>query len=281
MKSLIHFFKYNNAALILFGILSLASGAFAATERQSSVPSAESRTQMDVAAKAEPVIDTTALADTDVNSFDPRVRIIAITEDDQNYSVDYSYHTLAVDQSVWRDVLKNGHMTLSKKSVADTDFGLSLAGQIGQVIDQERAYLREAQQLAKTDTVASGDTAKEYNSLVKSSFDADTKTFSDYVPKTALKKETVVAAAMPEETADSSGDSPSVSTPDPVIPGVTLSKAEINTMIVKAVGDFLAVDMSMPDLTATHPEPTSGNPVSDVTTDATGDAPTVVSNESK
>jgi hypothetical protein len=229
MRKFLDFIKYNNAFPIVLSVVILGTGAaFAASpELRQSVfaPSAE-----DSASVTPKKTDAAKLLSTDIGDFDLALRIDAVTEDAASYHAAYSYTTLEISGGAWKEVRKNGKMDIPKALLGKRDLKSYLVEQIGQVIDREIAYLSEVQATIRTKSAP--EKSKEYASLSGIEVDAETR-----------------------KSAEKSGSSGSMTDePDPqeeekeeVAPGITLTKEELNDMIVKAVSDFLAIDMNMPE----------------------------------
>ena len=106
MKNLLHFLQYHNAIPITLGIIFLGAGAtFAATN-----PEAIYSSTQEVVA-----VDNTYIVDKDLSTYTPRVLITGVTEDVGNYYVAYDLSTVDLGaDSVWKDLVKNETMTVSK-----------------------------------------------------------------------------------------------------------------------------------------------------------------------
>jgi hypothetical protein len=241
MYSFLNFIKYHNGFPILLVVLFLgAGGAFAATQisKQSSVFS----TGTSVPTTPTEKIDTTKLLALDFKTYDAHLKITSVTQDSENYFVKYTYQTLAIVETGWETVPKTGTMTVAKKMLGTRDLGLYVAEQLGQIVDQQIAYLKEVQSTEKAKTSGSKQASGgEYASLAGSQLDAKNKTFSGYKPVVTTKGE-----AKTKGTQAPSADTTVVQT-ETQTAQTTLSKKEIEAMIVAAVAQFLAIDTSMPD----------------------------------
>lgn len=258
MKSFLDFVKYNNAFPIILSVVILGTGAvFAASPelRQTVFPSA-GKTSAPTAPKKT---DASKLLSEDISDFDLRLRIDTVTEDTGNYHVAYSYTTFEVVDGAWKEVRKNAKMDIPKALLGKRDLKSYLVEQIGQVIDREVAYLSEAKAAVKTKP--SVEKSKEYASLSGTEIDAEAR-------KAAEK-----SGSSPSVTDEPKPSTVNEETKAATTPGVTLTKEEVNEMIVKAVSDFLAIDTSMPEpLPETLPteEPTEKTPSSGENTSETG-----------
>lgn len=231
MKSLLNFLKYNNAVPIVLAAVILGAGAaFAASPelRQSVFPSGS--TPSAAKEKAKPT-DAKKLLSENLGKFDLDVRIDAVTEDATEYHAAYSYTTLEVADGAWKEARKKGKMDIPKALLGKRDLKTYLVEQIGQVIDREIAYLSEAQSSIRTKNAA--EKSKEYAALSGTEIDA------------SARKEAEKSGSVGDDTNEPSAQVETKK--DAVAPGITLTKEEINDMIVKAVSDFLAIDTSMPE----------------------------------
>ncbi|MDP1721597.1 MAG: hypothetical protein Q8L37_00140 [Candidatus Gottesmanbacteria bacterium] len=258
MKSLVHFITYNNAVPIALGVLFLgAGGALAA--------SPEVRHAVYATKEIIRAVDNTQLLAANIDSYRFNVKVNSVTEDDTNYYVDYSYTTLAVSDGVWRDFPKSNHMKISKRSMTGRDLGLFVAEQIGQVISQEMADLKQVQYAEKTKGVTPKVVAVEYSGLVGRMFDTKEMTFPGYVPVVvpvvSAPPEVVVMSQTPEIAAVASADlqiySQTPVTPPSPEPPPAPSPQDIRTMVDEAINAYLATK-------AAEAVAPSTTPVSDV-----------------
>lgn len=229
MKVILDFLKYNNAVPIILAVMILGTGAaFAANPelRGSVFPSATTGKPL----PPKPT-DTTTLEAKNLEDFDLDVRIDSITEDGATYFVSYSYTTLEVQGGAWKELRKGAKMEIPKALLGKRDLKTYLVEQIGQVIDRELAYLSEAQ---VTLVAGQAKNASKYAALVGEEIDERDR-------KEAERAN--VSGKGVNEPISESGEGNGIASGSLI----GLSKEEINEMIVKAVSDFLAVDLSMPE----------------------------------
>ncbi|MBP5993642.1 MAG: hypothetical protein KA731_01915 [Candidatus Moranbacteria bacterium] len=231
MRKILDFIKYNNAFPLIVAVVLLGTGAaFASSPELRQAVFAPADTGAPVLPKKT---DTKQLVAEDMKRFDLGLRIDAITEDAEAYHAVYAYQTLAVAGGAWQPVRKTGKMDIPKKLLGKRDLGTYLAEQIGQVIDREVAYLREAQAAVR---VAAAPTASSrYAGLVGQPVKKPA------AGDTASATETDADASTSNNSSDTADDQETVSQP------TGLSDAEIRAIIVEAVAEFLAVDTSMPE----------------------------------
>lgn len=229
MRKILDFIKYNNAFPLIVSVVLLCTGAaFASSPELRQAVFAPADTGAPILPKKT---DTKQLVAEDMKHFDLGLRIDAITEDVEAYHAVYAYQTLAVAGGAWQPVRKTGKMDIPKKLLGKRDLGTYLAEQIGQVIDREVAYLREAQ--AAVRVAAAPAASSRYAGLVGQ----------------PVKKPAAGDAASVTETDTAASDAQSDTTDgqETVSQPLGLSDAEIRAIIVEAVAEFLAVDTSMPE----------------------------------
>ena len=232
MRKILDFIKYNNAFPLIVSVVLLGTGAaFASSPELRQAVFAPADTGAPILPKKT---DTKQLAAEDMKHFDLGLRIDAITEDAEAYHTAYSYQTLAVSGGAWQPVRKTGKMDIPKKLLGKRDLGTYLSEQIGQVIDREVAYLREAQ--ASVRVAAAPTASSRYAGLVGQPVKKPAA--GDAASVTETDSDTSSASDASSDTTD---DQETVSQP------TGLSDAEIRAIIVEAVAECLAVDTSMPE----------------------------------
>jgi hypothetical protein len=222
MKALLDFIKYNNAFPVILFVTLLATGAaFAASpELRESVFVSEA-----APIGAPEKADASKLLATDVEQYDPALRIDAIREDIKTYYITYSYQTFEVAGNTWQEVRKTKHLDVPKELLGKRDLKEYLSSQINQVIAQEQGYLREAKILASG--ASSQRDSLKYAALVGQEIEP-----SQIEEKGVIEEN---EEGLEEESIVPAGGVPA------------LSQEEIQKMIIAAVAEFLAVDMSMPE----------------------------------
>ncbi len=225
MKVFLDFLKYNNAVpFLLFVIILSAGAAFASSPKLREAVFTPGETEpTDVLPKKT---DVSQIAGKNFGAYDLKMRIDSITENKEAYFVAYSYQTFEVLDDAWREIRKTAKMEIPKTLLGKRDLGTYIVEQAEQVIGREVVYLSEVQaSLTKKDREKSVD--GQYASLVGSDVKA--------IPKKTIE---------PKEISPTRASTPSP-IPAPALSQI-ISKEEINKMVVQAVSDFLAIDMSMP-----------------------------------
>lgn len=172
MNRLLNFLQYHNAVPVALGILVLGAGAtFAATNPQAMY----SQTQTPVS------VDNTYIANKELSSYTPRAQIVQITEDADNYYVDYDFLTIDVQEYVWRDVSRRITLTVAKSALSGGNLAAYVTEQIKQNLDHEIDRLRESQTIARR-SVSQKTVATTYGGLIGAFLDETTETLPGYVP---------------------------------------------------------------------------------------------------
>ncbi len=205
---MIHFLKYHNAVPIIMGALFLSFGGALAA-------SPEVRDAIyDETATVES-IDNTYIANKDLASFTPTVRITGVTEDEEQYYVTYTLTTIDVIDYVWKDTTKDRTMTVAKAAIAGRDLGLYVTEQLRQVIDREISYLGEVQEIERQQ-VSQKTVATAYSGLIGAFLDETTEVLPGYVPVVVPPTPPSGQEGAPSSTGSSgevAGDSTSTQTP--------------------------------------------------------------------
>lgn len=157
MKSLWHFLKYNNlAVLILFAILLIGGGAFAASDTgQEAIGQKSTRLEG---------FDNTVLLTADLLSFDMNFRIEDISQDDAYYYVKYTCLDLVRESDAWRYVVQERERRVSRR--LGSDLGEYLAEEFKELQELRRQDLQSAQDKAKEEGEARRSEVTEYTGLI-------------------------------------------------------------------------------------------------------------------
>lgn len=190
MQKFIHFIKYHNAFAIGASLIfTLMAGTFAASpDLRNSLISSQ-----DIVSS----VDNSGVVAADFTNFDFALQIKEITEDENNYYVVYIYRTMAIQDYIWQEVKKEDEMTVSKSVLGDSDLGLYVAEELGEVLDYQLSYLKEVQQLQKKSGLTQKVVATQYTGLIGRLLSTKEKVFPEYQ---SLVKESEV---QPQEIATS------------------------------------------------------------------------------
>ncbi len=142
VQKLVNFIKYHNAFTIVFVILFLGFGVASAV-------SPEVRDSVYSSKETVVSIDNGLIVSADLDNFDFNLRISSVTEDETNYYAAYSYRTLVVEDSVWKNKEIEKTLTVSKEALGGKDLGLYVTEELGENINYELSYLKRVQSLER------------------------------------------------------------------------------------------------------------------------------------
>ncbi len=172
---LMNFVQYHNAFSIGFMIVFVGiSVSFAASPdlRESLISSQDSVRS----------VDNSYISTVNLNNLNFDLQIKEIIEDGKNYYIVYGYKTIDIQDYVWQDVQKQNTMTVSKEALGDEDLGLYVAEELGEVIDYELSYLKQAQTIEKEKGVTQKIIATQYAGLIGKLLNPQEKVFPGYTP---------------------------------------------------------------------------------------------------
>jgi len=174
-QKIINFIKYHNAMAIAVSLIFVLSFSAMASETVRDTVIGE---------KIETVqgIDNSQLLASDLDNLNLKLTIINVVQDNQNYYVDYQFKTLAIKDNVWQSVLKNKRLTVSKAFLAESDLGLYVQEELGEVIDYELSYLKEVQTIQKRKGKTEIVKTTEYTGLIGLALNVKNKIFPGYEP---------------------------------------------------------------------------------------------------
>ncbi|MBP9715203.1 MAG: hypothetical protein KBD52_01815 [Candidatus Pacebacteria bacterium] len=172
---ILHFVKYHNffsiGFTILFGGLSVSLAA-SPTLQKSVYNSTETITS----------VDNTKIVSTNLDNFNFNLRINSVKDDEKSYYIDYSYKTLSIKNSVWQEINLSKTLTVSKESLGERDLGLYVASELGDNINYELSYLKDAQKLQKNNGMSKKVVTTEYSGLIGKMLDPKEKVIEGYDP---------------------------------------------------------------------------------------------------
>lgn len=208
MQSLWRFLSYNNAVPVILTVLLSGAGAtFAAVN-----PDAVYDAQESVVS-----VDNSYIANKDLSSFQPRIDIVGVSEDEEKYYVSYKLTTIDVVDAVWQDVIKNDVLTVAKGVLGEYgDLGLYATEQFNQIIDRQISYLKEVQEIERR-AITPKVVATEYSGLVGRFLDTSTEELPGYVPVVTPPIEIAADPSVASQVAAAAGGS------QPAAPTVSVS----------------------------------------------------------
>lgn len=260
IKKILHFIHYHNFFSIAVILISIwVSTAIAANQNL----------QQNIIAQREVIrsVDNTYVVNTDFSAYDVGLTVKTVKEDEDWYYIDYAYNTVEVVDYVWKQVPKSGSMKISKGELGGRDLGLYVANQLGQVADQQLAYLKNVQKDEKKIGVTQKVVATEYSGLVGQFLSTDEKTFDGYQP---VKPPVEVSA---DDTTSSASNLTVVGTTLGTTvgePAPVLTREEVQSLIQDTVKRLLAGESIDTQPTPSDPViPTTETPSTPTTTDNT------------
>lgn len=175
-EKIIDFIKYHNAFTIGL-VLALVFGGliFASEDVRNAVIGEEVVTQ-------ERGIDNKAILETDLESYDPQMKVENVTEDDKNYYVDYSFQTLGIQDNIWQPIRRDLSMIIDKSSLEGGDLGLYVQKQLSEIAQNELAYLKQVQAAEKEKGTTQIVRTTEYTGLIGLVLDVKNAILPGYEP---------------------------------------------------------------------------------------------------
>jgi len=176
MQKLIHFFKYNNAFLIILGFLFLAAGSSFASETVRDTV---------IGQKIEEIkgVDNTALLVANLGSLKQEIKINDVTEDEEGYNISYSFSTFDIKDNIWQNQTKTQGLRVPKDALkGGKDLGLHVQSELSQIIDSHLAYLKEAQEREQKKGETKIIQVTKYTGLKGLVLNSETKELEGYTP---------------------------------------------------------------------------------------------------
>ena len=198
----LRFLSYNNAVPITISLVLLGAGsAFAASN-----PDALYTQAQEVQS-----VDNTYIANKDLDHYTPSILIKSVTEDADYYYVTYSITTIDLEDFVWKDVLREDMMKVSKDALDGHDLGLFVTDKLKNIIDNQLVYLRQVQEKERAN-VSQKTIATTYGGLVGQFLNATTETLPGYTPVVEPPAPTGQSAAVVDAQQSPAPDSPAPTT---------------------------------------------------------------------
>lgn len=194
-KKIIHFIKYNNATVLIIGIIFVIGASALASETGQA---AIGQKQTTIAG-----VDNTLLLAADLDKFDMDFKIEKIEEDEEIYYVTYTYLDLVEKDNAWQYQLKENTRRISKKT--DKDLGVYLAEELKEEYEARIKELKAAQDQARENGEEKRTAVTEYSGLIGASLDLAAKIFPDYEPVKKVELESPVPVESLRELKDAAG----------------------------------------------------------------------------
>lgn len=184
-QKLLHFIKYHNAFnLILLAIFLVTASTFAAS------PEVRQGVADTFVSKTETVksVDNRRLVTSDLNTLNPQLQVISISDDNDNYYAVYRYNTLSIQNYVWSEATEEKTLKIAKAQLGPHDLGLYIATKLGDVVSYELEYLKRAQALEKQNGETQKVATVAYSGLIGKFLDPEEKIFPGYEPVVKVVK---------------------------------------------------------------------------------------------
>ena len=195
LKKIISFIKYNTFTAIIATVAFVAvASAVASNEGVKNKIIGE-----EIVEKSG--VDNSALLAADLENFDLAMEITNVAEDMEEaklpigdlasdekpietgkYYIDYQYNTLGIQDDVWQKILRQKRMTVSKAALGGGDLGLYVSEELGEIIDNEIAYLKEVQKNEEEKGQTYITEKTEYSGLIGLVLNTKTKELPGYEP---------------------------------------------------------------------------------------------------
>lgn len=177
MKPIIDFIKYHNSVSIGFALFMLASGAMAASPDVREVLYNTETTPKSA--------DNSFLLNIDLDRSDFGLVILDIQEDEENYYVGYQYNTVKVQEYSWRPTSIQNSLIIAKSALGRQDLGEVVAHELGQLMDREYNYFKDAQKIERAKGPIKKVVTTKYAGLIGALLDPKDKVFEGYEPVVA------------------------------------------------------------------------------------------------
>ncbi len=201
-RPFVNYILYNNSFTLIVVFLLLSGGTVLAANDDVREALSEAMVSSEDTLL---VIDNSFIIDANLESFDFRVQVSAIEEDDDNYYISYTYRTIEVLDGTWQEVEKEESFQVSKAQLGETDLGLYIAEELKEFVDEQKRLLAETQQIEINLGRSGKVVERKYAGLIGRFLDTEEVTFEGYDP---VVKEPVKVAATDEaeETTDGEGE---------------------------------------------------------------------------
>jgi hypothetical protein len=232
----LRFLTYNNLVPIALSFVLLSvSGAMAAS------PTVRAEVSERVYAEEVAVegVDNSYLLDTDLDAFEPTVRVAGIIEDDAAYYVTYELGTLGLEAGVWQPVTRTDTLTVPKSFLTGLNLGEHLSRYFDELTRKEKQLLIDTQEIESGLGRSTRQVATRYRGIIGDFFDPDIRALPGYIPPEP-EPEPIPAPRNDDDAQDDkqpddpSGDTPQAPPPTGDAPSVVLVGA---TPLLLSIGD--------------------------------------------
>jgi len=244
MKKIIQFIKYNNAFVIILGLIfASAAGALANETSREAIVGKTIVTRIGM--------DNARIISADLENFEMGLKIKSVKEDGEFYYVNFDYNAIDAKDGVWQTVKKEKNINVSKIRLGDMDLGLYLAEELKQLTSQEMAYMKEVQGIEKNKGAQKQVESVEYTGLKGLVFNDETKEIDGYNPvkEKENQKAEVVGVFNPssgeeDEESKQTDEGEGKTSPQVTVVKEVISKETIMQMVKEALAQEQASEVS-------------------------------------
>ena len=245
MKKIIQFIKYNNAFVIILGLIfASAAGALANETSREAIVGKTIVTRIGM--------DNARIISADLENFEMGLKIKSVKEDGEFYYVNFDYNAIDAKDGVWQTVKKEKNINVSKIRLGDMDLGLYLAEELKQLTEREMAYMKEVQSIEKSKGAQKQVESIEYTGLKGLVFNDETKEIAGYNPvkEKENQKAEVVGVFNPssgeedEENGQTTDEGEGKISPQVTVVKEVISKETIMQMVKEALAQEQVSEVS-------------------------------------
>ena len=167
-KKIWNFVKYNNGFIILLAVVFAVGGSVFAMSNDAVQNTVQKSVSGIIGEKKiiEIGIDNSILLNTDIDKLADQSKIIAVTDDENNFYVDYEIKTLDILDNKWQEIAKPGRLIVSKSVLGEDDLGVYAIKQINEVAFANLAEIKIAQAREKEKGETKTIKNEEYSGLL-------------------------------------------------------------------------------------------------------------------
>jgi len=181
LMNFLRFIKYNNAFLIILGIVFLAAGSSFASEKVRDTVIGQTIEEVKG-------VDNSALLAINLDSLKQEMSIADVAEDEDNYLVSYAFSTFDIKDNIWQNQTKTQTLKVPKDALkGGKDLGLYVQSELAQIMDNQLAYLKDAKEKEQKKGETKIVKTTKYTGLKGLVLNSETKELEGYEP--VIKKE--------------------------------------------------------------------------------------------
>lgn len=191
-----HFFKYNNAAIIIIAVIFLFGASVFASE-----PGREAIGEKKIYVEGT---DNALLLSADLDSHNFDFKIEKIESDEKYYYAAFTYLDIAAVNNAWQYQMREKQIKIS--AGLKEDLGVYLAKELKDIKDKRLGELKEAKAKASIEGVKKRVEVTEYTGLIGKTLDLAGNVFNNYQPVKKIELSTPVTSQALTASADNAQD---------------------------------------------------------------------------